>query len=300
MPSGEFRPRLVAQAPAKINLGLAVLGRRPDGYHDIRTIFQAIDLCDTLEVAERAEPGIALRVAGPEWAPDGPENLVVRVGEALRGQYAPDRGAEIRLEKRIPAGAGLGGGSSDAAATLLALERLWGLRLEPEARSRLALEIGSDVPFFLLGGTARGEGRGEILTPLPPPPPAYWALILPAFSVSTAQAYAEVSRSLTIPSNHLTMLEVALAQANPDLLVRNFVNDLEAGVFRIEPELAALKREVASVGVAVGLSGSGSALFAMARNQGDARRLQEWGGTRPEVRVVPCVPVGYGVRVREA
>jgi 4-diphosphocytidyl-2-C-methyl-D-erythritol kinase len=287
-----------AEAPAKINLALAVLGRRADGYHDIRTVFQAVDLADTLHVSDRREEGIALTVTGREWAPEGPENLVVRMGEALSRRHAPGRGARIVLEKRIPAGAGLGGGSSDAAAALLALERVWELELTAEARHRLALEIGSDVPFFLHGGTIRGEGRGEILTPLPPPPPAHWALILPDIRVSTARAYAEVSRSLTNSANQLTMLELALVQADSALLAENFVNDLEAGVLRIEPGLTGLKAEVASVGVVAGLSGSGSALFAMARRAEQIRRLQEWGRTRPGVRVVPCVLVGHGVRLR--
>jgi 4-diphosphocytidyl-2C-methyl-D-erythritol kinase len=292
--------RLLAEAPAKINLALAVRGRRADGYHDIVTVFQAVDLADTLRVTDRKEPGIGLRVTGPGWAPEGPGNLVVRLGEALAGRHAPGRGADIVLEKHVPAGAGLGGGSSDAAATLLALEQLWDLRLTGEERRALALEAGSDVPFFLVSGTARGEGRGEILTPLPAPPPAHWALILPDFAVSTASAYAEVSRSLTIPPEELRMLELALARGDVELLSHCFVNDLEAGVLRIEPRLTGLKAEVASVGVAVGLSGSGSALFAMARDEDGARRLQEWGAVRPGVRVVPCVPVAYGARVRAA
>ena len=148
---------IAVRAPAKLNLGLAVLRRRGDGYHDLRTIFQAIDLSDELWIRSRGEPGIALSVAGSEPAPVGSENLVCRVGDLLSLRSGTRIGAEIHLIKRIPPEAGLGGGSSDAAAAILGLDVVWELGMSPEEQAALALELGSDVPFFLQGGTARGE-----------------------------------------------------------------------------------------------------------------------------------------------
>ena len=201
MPAGSDPAReawdLRAEAPAKLNLALHVAGRRADGYHELRTVFQAVDFADRLYLRDRREAGIALRVSGEEAGAAGPSeaNLVRRAGELLARRRAPGRGAEIHLVKNIPAGGGLGGGSSDAAATLLALARPWGLGADPSDSARLALELGSDVPFFLLGGTALGEGRGERLTPLPAPADFGWLLAMPPFRVSTAQAFQALSEN---------------------------------------------------------------------------------------------------------
>jgi 4-diphosphocytidyl-2-C-methyl-D-erythritol kinase len=297
-PGREGNWDLRAQAPAKLNLGLEVVRRRPDGFHDLRTVFQAIDLCDDLWLRERREPGLGLAVEGPEPVPAGSENLVARAGALLARRRAPGRGAEILLTKRIPAGAGLGGGSSDAAATLVALEALWGLDPDPEERARLALELGSDVPFFLLGGTALGEGRGEILTPLPAPPPCGWLVAVPPFRVSTADAFREVSPALTRAKHNISMVMDALREGGRTKLFENLVNDLEVGVVRIQPRLASIRRDLLSRGaLAVGLTGSGSSLFALTRTQGDARRLQESLPPDAGYALIGCAPVTFGARV---
>ncbi len=290
---------LRAQAPAKLNLGLEVVRRRPDGFHDLRTVFQTIDLADDLWVRGRRGAGVSLAVEGSEDVPAGAENLVVRAGEMLARRRAPGRGAEIRLLKRIPAGGGLGGGSSDAAAALLALEALWGLDPDPEETARMALELGSDVPFFLLGGTALGEGRGEILTPLPPPPDCGWLLAIPPFRVSTAEAFKRVSLSLTPRKPFITMLQAALTEGDRDLFFENLVNDLEVGVVRMQPRLASIRRDLVSRGAsAVCLTGSGSVLFAVTSTQGTARTLREGFPPGTEAyALMGCAPVSVGARV---
>jgi 4-diphosphocytidyl-2-C-methyl-D-erythritol kinase len=177
--------RVSTPAPAKINWTLEVLGRRPDGYHEVRTVFQTIGLCDRVTASPAANLELAL--TGPAGQGGAPlarvppaENLAYRAATLLRDQAGgPTMGARIELEKVIPADAGLGGGSSDAAATLRALNRLWGLGLPAGELSRLAAQLGADVPFFLFGGTALGCGRGDEVTPLPDIPSRRLLLVVP-------------------------------------------------------------------------------------------------------------------------
>jgi len=163
---------LKVHAYAKVNLTLEVLGRRTDGYHEVRTVLQTIDLADTLHVT----PGdrISLRCSDSEL--DGPDNLACRAAEALRQETGESRGADIRLEKRIPVGMGLGGGSADAAATLVALSRMWGLGWDNGHLLDIASTLGADIPFLLTGGTALGTGRGDQVEALPPLPPRWMVL----------------------------------------------------------------------------------------------------------------------------
>ena len=295
-PPGEWD--LSAEAPAKLNLALEVLGKRRDGYHELRTVFQAIDLVDRLWFRERSGPGIRLRVEGSERVEAGPGNLVVRAAEALVRRRAPGRGAEILLRKQIPWGAGLGGGSSDAAATLLALERLWGLDPDPGLLAELALSLGSDVPFFLLGGTALGEGRGEILRPLPGPPECGWLLAVPSFRVSTAEVFRRFEPALTRKKEPARMLAESLVEGDFQRFLENLVNDLEVGVVRIEPRLARMRQDLLSLGaVAAALTGSGSAMFALVGTEGDATRLARGGAGAAWYTLSPCRPVTFGARV---
>ena len=177
---------MVLRTPAKVNLALEVLRKRPDGYHELSTVLQAVDLCDRLTVEtadtitlETSEPGL----------PTDERNLVVRAARMLRDAAGVDRGARIRLEKRIPLAAGLGGGSSDAAATLWGLNRLWGLRWKRERLVELAVALGMDVPFFLGRGRALGTGRGEVLRPLPSVAPSK---VVSSWFCSQASAVATV------------------------------------------------------------------------------------------------------------
>lgn len=259
--------RFIEIAPAKLNLGLKVLRRRQDGYHDIVSVLQTVDLCDRLAFTAAATGETLVRCDHPD-VPAGPENLVFRAVEVLRRETGVDQGVRVDLEKRIPAGAGLGGGSSNAAATLRALDRLWGLRLGPERLSGLAAELGSDVPFFLTGGTAVATGRGERIRPVDWDDEFWYVLVYPGFPVSTAWAYQNVRIGLTETEAYGTFLDFAEKSGRicADRLFACLENDflpvVEAaggGVTRI---LAAL---AAGGAVACSVSGSGSTLFGVFR-----------------------------------
>ena len=180
--------RISTPSFAKINWVLKVLGKRPDGYHEISTILQTIDLCDCLDLRLLGEPVIRLRVRGRE-VPSGADNLVYRAAKLMLPLASTGSGVSIVLTKRIPVGAGLGGGAGNAATVLLALNQLWGCGLALRQLERLAAELGSDVPFFLRGGTVWASGRGERLQPLPDPPCEALLLWYPGFPLSTAQTY---------------------------------------------------------------------------------------------------------------
>ena len=267
-------PALTGPAPAKINLALKILDPRPDGFHELRTIFQTISLADRLTVGyQRQGPRkVEIRCADPEL--ENPANLAVRAAVALL-EAGPWRGrVTLTLEKKIPWGAGLGGGSSDAAAVLRALQRL--LKPQPAASLvfQVAAALGSDVPFFLVGGTALGIGRGEEVYPLPDGPGAWLVLLAPELRIPTPEAYQALRRQrprLTADSRRNIIngfcsgVSVSedrgmqdLAGAPPDC----FENDFEAVVFHRHPELRKWKNRLVRLGASRAmLSGSGSALF---------------------------------------
>jgi 4-diphosphocytidyl-2-C-methyl-D-erythritol kinase len=291
-------PVVGVEAPAKLNLALAVVGRREDGYHDLRTVFQAVDLADDLVLAPGGN-GIELTVEGEVSVDGGPSNLAVRAAALLARRHAPGRGARIRLRKRIPVGAGLGGGSSDAAAVLLGLERLWDLALSRPEREALALELGSDVPFFLRGGTARGEGRGERLTPLPDVPCSAFVLAVPALSLSTRDVFAALREGEATGGPGVEAAERAVREGDCAALGRNLVNDLEAPATRVAPALAGWRRALEARGApAVGLSGSGAAYFVPFSGEDEARRFVEDGPVPPGLRLLLVRPRPHGARLR--
>jgi 4-diphosphocytidyl-2-C-methyl-D-erythritol kinase len=257
------------RAFAKINLGLKIIGKRPDGYHEIQTLYQTIALHDRLSIS-LAGPPSAIRVeCDDSHVPGGPANLVYRACE-LWSRARKFRGAiHIRLEKKIPIGSGLGGASADAAAALLGLERLAGNRLNLESHLRLGAQLGSDVPLFFWGGRVLGCGRGEDVYPLWDLPARRCLVIFPGFSVSTAWAYGEAGRAA--PSLQLTekakkpnikrfgaWSHFPLSEWGPA------ENDFERVVFARWPELAQLKRRLIRAGAeSTSLTGSGSAVFAV-------------------------------------
>lgn len=250
--------------PAKINLGLRVLGRRSDGFHELATIFQTIDLADSL-AAERAD-ALVLDVDDPDLPRDG-ANLVLRAATLLRERVPAARGAgaRLRLSKAIPVGGGLGGGSSDAAGSLVLLDALWDLGLDRETLLALASEVGSDVPFFLLGGTALGTGRGEMVRALPSIETRPLVLGTPPFGLPTPEVYARLRAPLTPPGAGVTVAQflVKLAEGNDFARV---VNDLEAAAFAMHGGLASFKNALLSAGAEPALlSGSGSSVFGMFR-----------------------------------
>jgi 4-diphosphocytidyl-2-C-methyl-D-erythritol kinase len=264
--------RTVARAHAKVNLDLRVLGTRPDGYHELRTVFQAIELHDLLTCTTRPGPfAITCRTTG---VPLDAQNLVWQAAAALwteMGRSGQLRDTLVRIDKRIPIAAGLGGGSADAAAALLALARLWGGA--PMAFLReLAARIGADVPFFLSGGTALGLGRGEEIYPLVDLP-KYWVVIVrPPFGVSTAEAYSWYDEDRVAGVREPRELQI-LPVPWPTRAAQ-MINDLEPPVVRRHPEIAAFRSLLKEGGaVASAMSGSGSAVFGLFRSRMAAARV---------------------------
>lgn len=257
--------------PAKINLFLEVRGKRDDGFHEIGTLFQAVEAADILS----AEPWDGLVLAGAEGVTENPDdNLVLKAARLLGARFADrvPRGAGIRfaLEKRLPAGAGLGGGSSDAAAALRLANAVWGLGLGDDALRALGAELGSDVPFFLSFATAFGEGRGEALTPAPAPAPFHVVIATPRCHVDTGWAYGELARSRggrfgdRWPAFKARWLE-AHAGSRPDLSVyAELRNDFEEPVGGRHPEIREVRETLLAHGPAAAmLSGSGASVFAL-------------------------------------
>jgi 4-diphosphocytidyl-2-C-methyl-D-erythritol kinase len=248
------------RSPAKVNLHLQVVGKRGDGYHELRTVFQTIDLADELTV-ELGGTGVRLGIEGAELAA-GPDNLAHRAAAGFLARWAPGQGVEITLRKRIPLGAGLGGGSSNAAAVLRGLQRALGQPAPPPELWLLARELGADVPYFLVGGTALGVGRGDEVLPLPELPERELWLVLPALHVSTAALFAELGELTARPFDPRIMALVQRGELGWGAFA-HAANDLEAAVFRRWPELAALHADLQAAGLVARLSGSGAAIWAM-------------------------------------
>jgi len=260
---------------AKINLYLAVLGRRPDGFHEIDTLMQTVDLSDRLELIPLAQD--RLEVLCPAGgAPSGEENLVWRALDLLKRRRRVGEGMRVLRHTRIPAGAGLGGGSSNAACALSAGSRIWGLDCDDAEIESLAAEIGSDVPFFVRGGTQRCRGRGEILDPQAPLPDGEWVVVMPPWSHATSLVYAKLRSGLTYsPSRSKIFLE-SLAKRNLPTMVVDGFNDLEGPATELQPaavRLAAYLREANLQGVR--MTGSGSAWIGLAADSADVRRLED-------------------------
>jgi 4-diphosphocytidyl-2-C-methyl-D-erythritol kinase len=284
------------RAFAKINLGLKILGKRRDGFHEIRTVYQTLTLHDRLEISlHRPAGGVAVE-CDDATIPSGRGNLVYRAGMTWKRARRFRGGLKIRLEKRIPAGSGLAGGSSDAAVTLLGLERLTGDRLDERVRLRLAADLGSDVPLFLWGGRVLGCGRGEEVYPLEDLPPRQCLLVFPGFTVSTAEAYQEWGRGrlgfrLTSSREAHSMDTFGARSLFPPKHWGPAENDFEQVVFARWPELAKLKRQLIRAGAeTASLTGSGSAvyaIFASARQLIRARELVPAGWQTFRTRTLP-------------
>ena len=280
---------LVGKAFAKINLGLHILERRPDGFHELRTIFQTISLADRIAVDYRPAPDARVRLKCSDPALAGDDNLAARAARELLGRLGIGGEVAIDLDKRVPAGAGLGGGSSDAAAVLLALERLIEPVPDATALFETAAALGSDVPFFLLGGRAVGLGRGEEIYPLPDPPKRWLVVVAPRLQVSTAEAYGALAEarggSLTPNRKRLTISTFCSGirasesgfpeRGSTPLIEAALQNDFEDVIFRRHPELAESKTRLEKAGSAAALlSGSGSALFGLFESREAARAAQ--------------------------
>jgi 4-diphosphocytidyl-2-C-methyl-D-erythritol kinase len=268
-----FADDVVVWAPAKVNLHLEILGKRPDGYHVLETLMVAVNLRDTLVLRGDPSGQLSLTSRHPALS-SGPDNLVLRAAEVLREATNCRQGARIRLVKRIPLAAGLAGGSTDAAATLAGLNRLWDLGLADERLMELSAKLGSDVAFFFRTPAAWCTGRGEIVTPAPSGKKWWMVLVCPPFGLSTADVYREVS----VPAAPIAgdTIRRALAAGDVETVGRSLHNRLEDAAERVRPELADYRRRLQALGPAGAcMSGSGSTLFAVCRDRGEAQRIAQ-------------------------
>jgi 4-diphosphocytidyl-2-C-methyl-D-erythritol kinase len=263
---------VVVAAPAKLNLFLEVLRKRPDGYHDLESLMVAVDLFDTLEVRP-APAGVITLTCDPPGLSTGPDNLVVKAAAALRDRVRrPELGAAIRLTKRIPMQAGLGGGSSDAALALLALNEIWKLAQTRDELAAIGAAIGSDVPFFLTPPAAWCTGRGEVATPEPVGRPLDFVLACPRVGLATADVY----RALTVPAKPLPgdSLRAAVRAGDPEAVGRAVFNRLEGPAFGLAPVVKQTRDRLAALSACgAAMSGSGSAVFAVCRSREEANRV---------------------------
>jgi 4-diphosphocytidyl-2-C-methyl-D-erythritol kinase len=262
---------LVLRAPAKLNLHLEVLGKRPDGYHELETLMVAVSLDDTLEFWPD-ESGKLTLTCGDPGLTCGPENLVMKAAERLKRHVNGLSGAAIHLTKRIPMQAGLAGGSSDAATTLKGLNRLWSLGLSNDELGQLGAEVGSDVPFFFSPGAAWCTGRGEKVEPMTLGRPLDFLLAYPSVGLATA----EVFRRVTVPAQPVSGGEIrsAVTRGDVDAIGPLLHNRLQEPAEKMCPEVARLRQDLSAANpVGCLMSGSGTTVFALCRDRNDAVRV---------------------------
>jgi len=258
--------KLKFKSPAKINLGLKILGKRDDGYHELETLLQMVTLYDEIEL-ETIESGIEISCDVPGIPLDS-SNLAYRAALKLQ-QKCPNRkqGVRIRLNKSIPAGAGLGGGSGNAACVLMGLNKLWDLKLTRSELIPLASELGSDVPFFLTSPCAIGRGRGEILEPVQHSEKFHVLLVSPGFPIATPWVYQNLKMKLTKDENNISILRKFVLKSEIEALGAGLFNDLEVVVIERYVVIRSIKQALLALGAqGVLLSGSGSAVFAIFDN----------------------------------
>ncbi len=300
------QPPLSVPSFAKINWRLQILGKRPDGYHEISTLLQTISLQDDLEFEVSDDPSISLSCNDPALPMDD-RNLIFRAARLLQSRFKSELGARIRLEKRIPTEAGLGGASSNAAVTLLALAHLWKLKPTADEFVELATSIGSDVPFFFLGGCALANGTGATVTSIPDESSGsaqHLIVVKPNAAVATKNAYAAMSspaltRSGTNPILSSSRDESNLRNSPPWHALDSLQNDFESVIFDIEPEIRRTKAALLQAG-ALGalLAGSGSSVFGIFATPEDQQRALSEIKLEAGWRVFPCVTVSRNEYVR--
>lgn len=265
---------------SKINIGLAILNKREDGYHNIDTIFQSIYLGDSIYFAKHHSvvfSGMApeLPTYMNDMIPYDESNLAMKALRAIQAYTGCTTGGAIHLLKRVPPAAGLGGGSSDAAAMLLGLNKFWDLRLTDDELMNLAHDLGSDVPFLMKGGTARGTGRGEILSYLPTDKPHWLLVVKPELSVSTAAAYHHFNNQSTVTSETIDTVEIAMRAGDVKKAMQLSGNTFEELLFPIHPELVACKEFFTSRGYTTIMTGSGPTMIVYLDTALEALTLQD-------------------------
>ncbi|KKB35296.1 4-(cytidine 5'-diphospho)-2-C-methyl-D-erythritol kinase [Bacillus thermotolerans] len=269
--------KIMIKAPAKINLTLDVLHKRPDGYHEVEMIMTTVDLADRIELEELRKDEIRV-VSHNRFVPDDSRNLAYQAAKLLKERYGIRSGVEIGIQKVIPVAAGLAGGSSDAAATLKGLNKLWQLGLSVDELAELGSEIGSDVSFCVYGGTALAKGRGEKIKLLPPPPNCWVVLAKPTIGVSTAEVYKNLKLDGLKHPNTEKMVE-AIETGDYQQMCRNLGNVLESVTLKMYPEVAQIKEQMERFGAdAVLMSGSGPTVFGLI--QYDSRMHRVYNGLK--------------------
>lgn len=271
---------VLVRSPAKLNLSLAILGRRDDGFHEIETVMVKISMYDTLRCTSRSDEQIVLSVRKRERSdtssiPEDSRNLVVRAAETLRHRAGIRFGADLLLEKSIPAEAGLAGGSGNAAAALAGLNALWKTGLEDRELVTLASALGSDIPFFLSSGAAAfALGRGEIIDEIELLGPLYFVIVKPPFGLSTAEVYRAFARHGLDRRKETAPLLTALATGDPARISRGLFNDLEAPAESIAADLPAIRnRLMDECRYGAMMTGSGSACFGVCSSAREASRV---------------------------
>lgn len=274
---------------AKINLSLRVSGRRTDGYHEIRTVFQTVTLHDQLTL-EALPDGRFELACDTDGIPVGETNLIWRAAVALREAFGVRAGARVRLQKRIPVGGGLGGGSSNAAITLLGLSHLWEIQTGRDELAKIGGRLGADVPFFLTGGKALGMGRGTEIQPLADGPHFHLLIVTPLIAVSTAQAYAALDAPALTKAESAANLPISRESLDfSDSLRQGLVNDFEPVVFRLYPEIERARDALLHAGARGALlSGSGASVFGVFDSQEDSGRAHAALRAEGSWRVFPC------------
>ncbi|AWC31088.1 4-diphosphocytidyl-2C-methyl-D-erythritol kinase [Bacillus cytotoxicus] len=266
------RLKLLVKAPAKINLSLDVLGKRQDGYHEVKMIMTTIDLADRLELTELTEDRIEI-VSHNRYVPDDQRNLAYQAAKLLKEKYQVKQGVSIAIEKTIPVAAGLAGGSSDAAATLRGLNKIWNLGLTMDELAELGAEIGSDVSFCVYGGTAIATGRGEKIEHIKTPPSCWVILAKPHIGVSTADVYGNLKLNRVTHPDVDQMAE-AINRGDYQGICNAVGNVLEDVTFAMHPEVARIKTRMKRFGAdAVLMSGSGPTVFGLVHHDSRMHRI---------------------------
>jgi 4-diphosphocytidyl-2-C-methyl-D-erythritol kinase len=269
--------KLLVKAPAKINLSLDVLNKRPDGYHEVEMIMTTIDLADRLELTLLEKDQIKIQ-SHNRFVPDDQRNLAYQAANLLKERFQIQKGVVISIDKSIPVAAGLAGGSSDAAATLRGLNQLWGLGLTLDELAKIGAEIGSDVSFCVYGGTALAKGRGEEIIELPAPPMCWVILAKPFIGVSTADVYRRLDVNHLKHPNTAEMIK-GITNGDYRQVCDNMGNVLESVTLNVHPEVAQIKEQMKRFGAdAVLMSGSGPTVFGLVRH--DSRMHRIYNGLR--------------------
>ena len=282
------------EAHAKINLGLDVTGRREDGYHFVRMVMQALDLHDILYFEKADTPGVQLETDAPGLASDR-SNLIVRSAELFLETYAPGKGVRIKLEKRIPLAAGLAGGSTDAAATLRGINKLYELGISDTELRRLGVRLGADIPFCIMGGTALSEGIGEVLTPLPDLPFCYIVLGKPQQGMSTADAYRELDALKDVRHPDIDGQICALQNGDLAGVADRLGNVLEPVTVFHQPEVETIRSILLETGAAgARMSGSGPTVFGIFTEEEKAQKACSVLKEEPSREVILTTPAQNG------